>query len=50
MNELKDALSSFMKADEAARIALLLEAIIRGGGKSPMKEQKKWSVRILTTF
>jgi hypothetical protein len=31
MNELKDALCSFMKADEAARIAQLLEAIVRRG-------------------
>jgi hypothetical protein len=31
MDELKDALTSFMKADEAARIAQLLEAIVRRG-------------------
>jgi hypothetical protein len=31
MNELKDALTSFMKADEAARISQLLEAIVENG-------------------
>jgi hypothetical protein len=39
MNKLKDALTSFLKADDAARIAQLLETIV-GSGKISYEEAK----------
>jgi len=40
MNDLEDAFSSFMKADEAARVALLLEMIFTTG-KMTYEEAKE---------